>query len=73
MKHNGLKMHAKAGLVPRGETVINQPEEFRVRRRGRRRGRRRTEWGPLRKSVAYLFRYRDVSAPSAAPMARTAR
>ncbi len=27
-------------------------------------GRRRTEWVPLRKSVAYLFRYRDVSLQS---------
>ena len=42
------------------ETVINQPEEFRVRRRVRRRGRRKTEWVPLRKSVAYLFRYREI-------------
>jgi hypothetical protein len=66
MKHNWLKMYDQAGLVLRVETVINQPEEFRVRRRGRRRGRRRTEWAPLRKSVAYLFRYRDVSAQSTA-------
>jgi hypothetical protein len=66
MKHNWLKMYDKAGLVLRVETVINQPEEFRVRRRVRRRGRRRTESVPLRKSVAYLFRYRDVSAQSTA-------
>jgi hypothetical protein len=64
MKQNWIKMYDKAGLVLRVETVINQPEEFRVRRRVCRRGERRTEWVPLRKSVAYLFRYRDVSAQS---------
>ena len=60
MKQNWIKMYDKAGLVLRVETVINQPEEFRVRRRVRRRGRRKTEWVPLRKSVAYLFRYREI-------------
>ncbi|MFQ5521009.1 MAG: hypothetical protein ACE5FK_06400 [Candidatus Methylomirabilia bacterium] len=64
MKQNWLKMYDKAGLVLRVETVINQPEEFRVRRRVHRRGRRRTEWVPLRKSVAYLFRYRELSLQS---------
>jgi hypothetical protein len=37
---------------------------FRVRRLVRRRGRRRSESVPLRKSVAYLFRYRDVALQS---------
>jgi hypothetical protein len=64
MKRNWLKMYDKAGWILRVETVINDPEEFRVRRRVRRRGRRRTEWVPLRKSVAYLFRYRDVAQQS---------
>jgi hypothetical protein len=60
MKQNWIKMYDKAGLVLRIETVINALEEFRVRRRVRRRGRRKTEWVPLRKSVAYLFRYREI-------------
>src|SRR5262249_33081805 len=64
LKRNWLKMYDKAGGVLRVETVINDPEEFRVRRRVCRRGRRRTEWGPLRKSVASLFRYRDASLQS---------
>jgi hypothetical protein len=64
MKRNWLKMYDKAGWILRVETVINDPEEFRVRRRVRRRGRRRTEWVPFRKSLAYLFRYRDVSLQS---------
>ncbi|MBI3104199.1 MAG: hypothetical protein HYY95_01180, partial [Candidatus Rokubacteria bacterium] len=50
----------KAGLVLRIETVINAPEECRVRRRVRRCRRRKTEWVPLRKRVAYLFRYREI-------------
>jgi hypothetical protein len=37
MKENWLKMYEKAGFVLRVETVINQPEEFRVRRRVHRR------------------------------------
>ncbi|MFQ5829408.1 MAG: hypothetical protein ACE5JD_09685 [Candidatus Methylomirabilia bacterium] len=40
---------------------LHGKEEFRVRRRVRRRGRRKTDWVPLRKSVAYLFRYREIS------------
>lgn len=64
MKQNWLKMYDKAGFVLRIETVLNQPEEFRVRRRVRRGRRRVTAWVPLRKSVAYLFRYREVSLQS---------
>ena len=41
IKQSWLKTYDKASLVLRVETVINQPEEFRVRRRVRRRGRRR--------------------------------
>ena len=44
--------------------MINEPEEFRVRRRFRRGRRRVTAWVPLRKSVAYLFRYREISLQS---------
>jgi hypothetical protein len=57
-------MYEKAGWILRVETVINDPEEFRVRRRVWRRGRRRTAWVPLRKSVAHLFRYREISLQS---------
>ena len=64
MKQNWLKMYDKAGFVLRVETVINQPEEFRVRRRVRRGRRPVIAWAPLRKSVAYLFRYREISLQS---------
>lgn len=52
------------GPVLRIETVINSPEEFRVRRRVRRQGRDVMAWVPLRKSVTLLFRYREISAQS---------
>src|SRR6185436_10192246 len=67
VKQNWLKMYAKAGFVLRVETVLNQPEDFRVRRRVHRGGRRVTAWVPLRKGVAYLFRYREISLKSNAP------
>jgi len=53
-------MYDKAGVVLRVETVINNPEDFRVRRTMRRKGEPKTLWVPMRKGVAYLFRYRDV-------------
>jgi hypothetical protein len=61
VKENWLKMYDKAGLVLRVETVINNPGEFRVRRRVRRNGKQKMEWARMLKGVAYLFRYRDVS------------
>ena len=61
VKQNGLKRYDNAGLVLRVETVINKPEEFRVRKQVLRDGKQRAEWAQLRKGVAYLFRYREVS------------
>jgi hypothetical protein len=61
VKQNWLKMYDKAGMVLRVETVINNPGEFRVRRRVRRGRRWKMEWVDMRKGVAYLFRYREVS------------
>jgi hypothetical protein len=63
MKFNWIKMYDK-GTVLRVETVINNPEEFRVRRRVRRQGQNVMAWVPLRKSVTLLFRYREISAQS---------
>jgi len=62
-KFNWIKMYDK-GSVLRVETVINQPEEFRVRRRVRRNGKWTNLWGPMRKGIAFLFRYQEVSAQS---------
>jgi hypothetical protein len=59
MKSNKLKMYDKAGLVLRIETVINDPTEFRVRRRQA--GSKDLQWQPLRKGVAWLWRYAEVS------------
>jgi DNA-binding MarR family transcriptional regulator len=61
VKENWLKMYDKAGSVLRVEMVINNPEEFKVRKRVARKGKEVLEWVPMRKSVAYLFRYQDVS------------
>jgi len=62
VKGNWIKMYDKAGSVLRIEMVINQPEEYRIRRKtcveG---GKKILRWVGLRKGVAYLFRYRDVS------------
>jgi hypothetical protein len=63
MKVNWIKMYDKASVL-RVETVINRPDEFRIRRRVQRKGRRVTAWVPLRKGVAYLFRYHEVSLKS---------
>src|SRR5262249_27705304 len=62
MKANWIKMYDKHGCVLRVETVINDPYEFKVRRRAGRRGRRTLGWHPLPKGVAYLPRYATVSA-----------
>ncbi len=56
-----IKMYDKAGSVLRVETVNNQPDAFKVRKRVQRKGKRVTEWVPMRKGVANLFRYREVS------------
>ena len=64
MKANWIKMYDKTGVILRVETVINSPEEFRVRRRVHRDGKRVTRWVPLRKGVGFLFRYRDISRKS---------
>jgi len=61
VKENWLKMYDKDGSVLRVEMVINNPEEFRVRKRVCRKNKRVLEWVSMRKGVAYLFRYREVS------------
>jgi hypothetical protein len=61
VKGTWIKMYDKAGTVLRVEMVINNPEEFRVRKRVMRSDRPTTEWVQMRKGVGYLFRYRDVS------------
>jgi hypothetical protein len=55
-------MYDKHGCVLQVETVINDPYEFKVRRRAGRRGRRTLGWHPLPKGVAFLPRYATVSA-----------
>ncbi len=59
MKSNLLKMYNKGARLLRIETVLNDPKEFRVRRWHK--GRRGLAWQPLRKGVAWLWRYAEVS------------
>jgi len=62
MKTNRLKMYDKAGRVLRIEVVINDPTQFRVRRwQTDKHGGRHLAWLPLRKGVAWLWRYAEVS------------
>lgn len=61
VKGNWIKMQDKAEMVLRVETVTNNPGEFRERRRVRRGRRWMMKWVDMRKSVAYLFRYQEVS------------
>ncbi len=61
MKNNWLKMYDKFGLVLRIETVINQPREFRVRRRCVRQGREQMAWCPMNKGVANFYHYHKVA------------
>ena len=60
MKRNWMKLDTKEGVVLRVETVSNDPEELRIRRRVRRHGRTVLAWVPLRKGVAYLSRYQEI-------------
>ena len=61
VKENWLKMYDKFGLILRVETVINQPREFRVRRRRERKGQQQMVWCPMNKGVANLPSYQRVS------------
>src|SRR5262249_18214736 len=60
VKNNWLKMYDKFGQVLRIETVINNPREFKVRRRVVRQGRRQMACGPMNKGVAHFYQYHDV-------------
>src|SRR3954463_9703806 len=62
VKNNWLKMYDKFGCVLRIETVINNPREFKVRRRVQRQGRAQLAWCPMNKGVANFYHYRQVAA-----------
>lgn len=61
MKENWLKMYDKFGQILRVETVINQPREFKVRRRRIRDGKPKVLWCPMNKGIVNLHRYRAVA------------
>jgi hypothetical protein len=61
VKDNWLKMYDKFGQVLRVETVINNPREFKVRRRVQRQGRSQMAWCPMNKGVANFYHYHKVA------------
>jgi hypothetical protein len=61
VKNNWLKMYDKFGQVLRIETVINNPREFKVRRRVVRKGRSQMDWCPMNKGVANFYHYHEVA------------
>ena len=61
VKNNWLKMYDKFGQVLRIETVINNPREFKVRRRVQRQGHNQMNWCPMNKGVANFYHYHDVA------------
>ena len=61
MKGNWIKMYDKGGRMLRIETVINNPHEFKVRRKRQRDGQTVMAWVPMNKGVGNLYRYRHAS------------
>jgi len=61
MKDNWLKMYDKFGQILRVETVINNPREFKVRRRRVRNDREQMVWCPMNKGVANLPSYQRAA------------
>ena len=61
VKNNWLKMYDKFGQILRIETVINNPREFKVRRRKQRRGRWQMVWCPMNKGVSNFYHYQRVA------------
>jgi hypothetical protein len=61
VKDNWLKMYDKFGQILRIETVINDPREFRVRRRRWRNGTPQMVWCPMNKGVANFHQFECVA------------
>jgi hypothetical protein len=61
VKNNWLKMYDKFGQILRIETVINNPREFKVRRRKQRQGRWQMLWCPMNKGVSNFYHYQEVA------------
>jgi hypothetical protein len=60
-KKNWIKRHSQYGCVLRVETVISNPREFKVRRRGMRRSEEVMRWFPMPKGVENMPRYREIA------------
>jgi hypothetical protein len=60
VKGNSIKMYDKYSNL-RVETTITQPKEFKVYREVTRKGERVHKWVPMGKSIAFMYRYAQVS------------
>jgi len=64
MKSNSIKMYDKFSVL-RIEMTINNPREFKIRREVKHRdGTSSTEWVPMGKSIANLYRYAEIAKAS---------
>jgi hypothetical protein len=61
VEENSIKMYDKQGSVLRIETTINNPDRFRVRRKGRHHGRLKMKWMRLRRGIADMRRRAELS------------
>ena len=61
VEENSIKMYDKQGSVLRIETTINNPDRFRVRRKGRHRGKLVMKWMRLRRGIADIRRRAELS------------
>jgi hypothetical protein len=61
VKNNWLKMYDKFGQILRVETVINDPREFRVRRRRERNGTPQMVWCPMNKGVTNFRQFERIA------------
>lgn len=68
MKGNWIKMYDKHGCVLRGETVINHPNEFRIRSEGMRKGARVMGWYPMTKCVSNIYHYAEIGLRAIMPI-----
>jgi hypothetical protein len=61
VRENSVKMYNKAGNILRIETTINNPNRFKVRRRGKVNGKEVVRWMDMRKGIADVCRRVEVS------------
>ena len=61
VEESSIKMYDKQGRVLRIETTINNPRHFKAYREVYRKGQNKNAWIPMRKGVADIYRYVEIS------------